>query len=100
MRRRQPAQAAAARFVAASCTQYIARADASRWTDNYAKAAALSGVLRCGVAARAGSDRGAAAIRLVRVAHAGMQPPAVVDPRGVVHLLRLTRLGPGTGGAC
>src|SRR3954462_14168986 len=51
-------------------------------------AVALSAVLLSGVAARAGLAGGtAAAVSLVRVPHGGIQPEAVVDARGVLHLL-------------
>jgi hypothetical protein len=50
-------------------------------------AVALSAVLLCASSTRAGLDRGPAAINLVRVPHGGIQPEAVVDARGVLHLL-------------
>ena len=50
-------------------------------------AVALAAVLLWGVPTRAGSDRDAPAVTLVRVPQGGIQPEAVVDGRGVLHLL-------------
>jgi len=53
-------------------------------------AVALSAVLLCASSTRGGLDRGPATINLVRVPHGGIQPEAVVDARGVLHLLYFT----------
>jgi hypothetical protein len=50
-------------------------------------AVALPAVLLGSVAMRAGSDRDMPAVHLVRVPHGGIQPEAIVDARGVLHLL-------------
>jgi hypothetical protein len=61
-------------------------------------AVALSTLLFCGFAARPGSHRGTvAAVNLVRVPHGGIQPEAVVDARGVLHLLYFSGSDPRAG---